>query len=172
MTSTITNYSNLIDTTFPVPGVDNDTQGFRANSINIQQAFDTAADEITNLQTEYGGLLSQLNNATIVGENYAAVVASTVTTLVVNSLSNYNPDIVSPIVSVWYNTTITNAITNITSATLVTVSNPPAASTGTVGDMKGMFCVTTSAVYFCYNNYVGDNADIWAKVNTVGKSWP
>ena len=172
MTSTVTNYSNLIDTSFPVPGVDNDTQGFRNNSMNIQQALDTAANEITNLQTQYGGLVTQINDATVIGDNFAAIVASTVTTIVVNSLSNYNPDIVSPIVSLWYNTTITNSISAITSGTFVTRSDPPAASTGTVGDVKGMCCVTTSAVYFCYNNYVGDNADIWAKVNTVGQHWP
>ena len=97
MTSTVTNYSNLIDTSFPVPGVDNDTQGFRNNSMNIQQALDTAATEITNLQTQYGGLVTQINDATVIGDNFAAIVASTVTTIVVNSLSNYNPDIVSSV---------------------------------------------------------------------------
>ena len=50
MSSTVTNYSNQINTRFPVPGEDNDSQGFRNNFSNIQNAFGTASDEITNLQ--------------------------------------------------------------------------------------------------------------------------
>jgi hypothetical protein len=43
------NASN-IDTTFPIAGQDNDTQGFRTNYINIKNNFVTAATEITTLQ--------------------------------------------------------------------------------------------------------------------------
>lgn len=110
MTSTITNYSALIDTTYPIPGVDNDTQGFRDNYIQIKRSFDTAASEITDLQISQYEVNTRLNNATVVGDNYAALIASTVTTLVINSLTNSSPDIVTPIVSTWYNTTITNDI--------------------------------------------------------------
>ena len=49
MISTITNYSNNIDTLFPVPGQDNDSQGFRDNFANIRQALNIAAGEISNL---------------------------------------------------------------------------------------------------------------------------
>lgn len=50
MASTVTEVSNNINVNFPVPGVDNDTQGFRNNFANIQQGFSRTANEITNLQ--------------------------------------------------------------------------------------------------------------------------
>jgi hypothetical protein len=50
MASTLTNYSKNIDTTFPVPGQDNDTQGFRDNFIAIKNSLDTAAAEISDVQ--------------------------------------------------------------------------------------------------------------------------
>jgi hypothetical protein len=49
MSSTLTTYSNNINTTYPYPGVDNDTQGFRDNFANIKNALNTAAGEIGNL---------------------------------------------------------------------------------------------------------------------------
>jgi hypothetical protein len=50
MSSTITNYTSNINTAFPVPGADNDTQGFRDNFGAIQNALDVAAAEISDLQ--------------------------------------------------------------------------------------------------------------------------
>lgn len=50
MTSSVTNYSNLINVNFPVPGIDNDTQGFRTNFSKIQSALTVASDEISELQ--------------------------------------------------------------------------------------------------------------------------
>lgn len=64
MTSTISNYSTLIDTTFPVAGIDNDTEGFRENSINVVRSLNVAATEITTLQIAQEGLSNDLNNAT------------------------------------------------------------------------------------------------------------
>jgi hypothetical protein len=49
MASNIT--SDTIDATYPVAGVDNDTQGFRDNFGIIKQNFQYAATEITDLQT-------------------------------------------------------------------------------------------------------------------------
>lgn len=49
MTTTITNFVNNIDVTYPIPGVDNDTQGFRDNFANIKNALKSAASEITGL---------------------------------------------------------------------------------------------------------------------------
>lgn len=115
MTSTISNYSALIDTAFPIPGVDNDTQGFRNNFININKSFDVASSEITGLQTSQKDVLSRLNEATIVGDSFAAVIASTVTTIVINSLTNKSPDIVTPTVQDWYENTITNEISDLQS---------------------------------------------------------
>lgn len=51
MTSTVTQFSNQINVNFPVAGQDNDSQGFRNNFSKIQNAFATAAQEITTLQT-------------------------------------------------------------------------------------------------------------------------
>jgi hypothetical protein len=48
MTSNI--ISTNIDTAFPIPGVDNDSQGFRDNFINIKTALTTASIEISELQ--------------------------------------------------------------------------------------------------------------------------
>lgn len=48
MASNIT--SDTIDATYPVAGVDNDTQGFRDNFSIIKQNFAYAATEITDLQ--------------------------------------------------------------------------------------------------------------------------
>jgi hypothetical protein len=50
MTSTVTNYSDNIKVLYPVPGVDNDTQGFRDNFSNIKNALTAAATEINYLQ--------------------------------------------------------------------------------------------------------------------------
>jgi hypothetical protein len=43
------NTTNL-DTTYPIAGQDNDTQGFRTNFTNIQNNFVVAYNEITALQ--------------------------------------------------------------------------------------------------------------------------
>ena len=40
-----------INVNFPVPGISNDSVGFRTNFGNIVAALDTAASEITQLQT-------------------------------------------------------------------------------------------------------------------------
>ena len=56
--STITSVSSLIDPQFPVPGQDNDTQGFRDNFGNIQEALNRAAAEITDLQVINSALVS------------------------------------------------------------------------------------------------------------------
>jgi hypothetical protein len=64
MASTITEITSLIDTTFPVPGQDNDTQGFRDNFANIRNGLEYAAEEISLLDIEQIGILNQLNNFT------------------------------------------------------------------------------------------------------------
>jgi hypothetical protein len=44
--------TNAINTSYPVPGVNNNTQGFRDNFTNITNNLDTAATEITDLQSK------------------------------------------------------------------------------------------------------------------------
>ena len=43
--------SNNIDGTYPIAGIDNDSQGFRDNFTNIKNNFAYAASELTDLQT-------------------------------------------------------------------------------------------------------------------------
>jgi hypothetical protein len=62
MISTITNYSHNIDTLFPVPGQDNDSQGFRDNFANIKQSLNIAATEINNLSLN----LSPITQKTVI----------------------------------------------------------------------------------------------------------
>jgi hypothetical protein len=62
MISTITNYSNNIDTLFPIPGQDNDSQGFRDNFANIRQSLGIAADEINKLSLN----LSPITQKTVI----------------------------------------------------------------------------------------------------------
>jgi hypothetical protein len=50
MTSQITTSANIINTTYPVAGQDNDSQGFRDNFSAIQTSLYQAANEITKLQ--------------------------------------------------------------------------------------------------------------------------
>jgi hypothetical protein len=71
MASTITNYSDNIDTDFPVPGVDNDTQGFRNNFSNIRDGLEAASTEIADIQLIQTGLITQINSITT-PENIAA----------------------------------------------------------------------------------------------------
>lgn len=65
MASTITNYSNSINVNFPVPGENNDSQGFRNNFSKIQSALTVASKEITSIQN--GSV--NLNTTNDFGEN-------------------------------------------------------------------------------------------------------
>jgi hypothetical protein len=41
--------TNNIDTQYPVPGIDNDTEGFRSNFLSIKEGLDTAKTEIDDI---------------------------------------------------------------------------------------------------------------------------
>lgn len=60
MSSTVTNFSNNINVSYPIPGVDNDTQGFRDNFANIKNALSATASELSNLNL----YTSKLNTGT------------------------------------------------------------------------------------------------------------
>lgn len=79
MTSSITNYSSLINPAFPVAGQDNDSQGFRDNFTNIQNALSQASTELSDIQLTYAKLDTAndfdgnvITNATLVGNAYTA----------------------------------------------------------------------------------------------------
>ena len=69
MPSTVTNYSNNINVLYPIPGVDNDTQGFRDNFANIKNALQAASVELDNLLLN----TSKLNTGTN-DYNYGATI--------------------------------------------------------------------------------------------------
>jgi len=48
--------TSKIDTTFPIPGRDNDSQGFRTNFSSIKQSLTQAASEISDLQSHKASL--------------------------------------------------------------------------------------------------------------------
>lgn len=89
MASSITQYSNLIDINFPIPGVNNDTQGFRNNFNRIQSALSRASSEISDLQkssinlsttNDFGNNIikrAALQNSSIVVNN-VGIVSNTV----------------------------------------------------------------------------------------------
>jgi hypothetical protein len=88
-----------IDTTFPIAGQDNDTQGFRTNYINIRNNFTTAAQEITTLQTQvYANANVATYLPTYTGNITAAnIVAASInaTNLTVANISYVNQEIIN-----------------------------------------------------------------------------
>ena len=69
MTSNI-NVNNII-TTFPIPGQDNDSQGFRDNFTNIKNSFNAAKAEIEDLQNK--AVLKDALISTALNNNMAGV---------------------------------------------------------------------------------------------------
>jgi hypothetical protein len=68
MSSTVTTYSSNINTNYPYPGVDNDTQGFRDNFSNIKNAVNAAAGEIDFLMQNTVKKGYNVNTSTIYGD--------------------------------------------------------------------------------------------------------
>ena len=97
MASTITNFSSVIDAQFPVPGQDNDTQGFRNNFSNIRDSLGAAAAEITDLQVTNIGIINSLNNfVNPTNFNGDTVTATTIrSTSIVNAGSISTNDLTS-----------------------------------------------------------------------------
>ncbi len=61
--STATDYISQIDTSFPTPGVDNDTTGFRNNFSAISNALITNTSDIIKLQAVQVNLLKYATSA-------------------------------------------------------------------------------------------------------------
>jgi hypothetical protein len=191
MASTITEITSLIDTNFPVPGQDNDTQIFRNNFRNIQAGLEYAAEEISLLDIEQIGILNQLNNFT----NPTTFRGSEVTATVINSVTiNNSGDItvsgtgrfvgdgsLLSNLSVANVTQISN-LTNLTTQNLtvglvngftatVYIPNAPTASTGTVGHKQGMIHANSTTVFICYRDYASTTTNIWARITGLTGSW-
>lgn len=165
MTSTVTDYSSLIDTTYPIPGADNDTQGFRNNFGNIKIALDSAASEISDLQVIQSALVSIKSDApsTVYGTSgdiRGQIYASSTTVAIA-----YN-DYTSTATAIW------NIIDTVKAGkALQWKSSAPAASTGTSGDVQGMVYASTNTLYVCFQNYVNTTTNIWSKVAMTGGTW-
>mgnify|MGYP003112676811 FL=1 len=81
--------SDTIDETYPVAGIDNDTQGFRDNFNIIKTGLTTAKSEITDLQanTPKTNATSSFNNNTISNVNFLSSTKATTVTNVVGDTS-------------------------------------------------------------------------------------
>lgn len=90
MTSTITQYSNLINANFPVPGEDNDSQGFRSNFSNIQSALTVASKEITNIQNN----AVNLSDTNDFGNNVIKRASFQNCSVVVNDVGSVGSDVI------------------------------------------------------------------------------
>jgi hypothetical protein len=67
-----------INTTYPIAGQDNDTQGFRTNFTNIQNNFTVASSEITALQGNVAQLQTEIitGNITVQGNVITSTIIS------------------------------------------------------------------------------------------------
>lgn len=87
MPSTVTNYSNNINVLYPIPGVDNDTQGFRDNFANIKNALGAAAVELDNLILNTSKLNTGTNDYSYGATIYRAPLKAT--GHIIGTIDNY-----------------------------------------------------------------------------------
>jgi hypothetical protein len=141
---------NNIDTSYPVAGQDNSTQGFRTNFTNIKQNFQYAEDEINALQTN-----SAVNNAANNFNNnliYAARMQDIAFTKITDSSAS--GAIILNFATGQYYSLVTDGSTSLT------FSNWPAANESAVGYMRLQVQVTNVAhtVTIAANNSEGGAA--------------
>jgi len=136
MASNVTNYSQNIDTNFPVQGQDNPSQGFRDNFAQIRLALNTAAEEISTVQTLHSSsnytLLPATN--TILG----GVIPDNATTFVdsngrIRAQTSYVLPVASPIIlgGVKIGSNITYSLDG-----TISVANLSTATTNILGGVK------------------------------------
>jgi hypothetical protein len=169
MTSTVTQYSSLIDETFPVAGQANDTQGFRDNFAAIKNSFTATSNEINNLQLQINTIASTssifaANVATTVTNTVLANITATVGVIVANSLTNYYT-------TASVNSLIQTQLLNVISTSSRYTIAAPTTSKGGYGDTKGMIFATTTTIYVCHKSWANDGTDIWAKVAATTSPW-
>ena len=147
MTSTVTNYSNLIDETYPIPGADNDTKGFRDNFGNIKNALTIVSNEISDLQVIQTAIMSVTVNkpssvygtsGDILGQTY--IDSSTIAIAYNNYVNTSTP--------IW------NIIdtTKINESVKLTDSIPPDVY-GASGLTKGLIYADASTIAVSFNDY-------------------
>jgi hypothetical protein len=171
MTSTVTNYSNNIQSAYPTAGANNDSQGFRDNFAAIKNSLSVAASEITTLQLNgvnlnkavndfaFSSVLTraQLQNSGLVAVNAASSATNVANVIPVDySLGSYQKIAVAGggvstfSVSNWPNTGIyANLRLEISLASLgtITFDASQSATPGTVrNDLSAVPYTTTSTV--------------------------
>ena len=141
---------NNIDTSYPVAGQDNSTQGFRTNFTNIKQNFQYAEDEINALQNN-GVVTNAANNF---NDNliYAARMQDIAFTKITDSSAA--GAVILNFASAQYYSLVTDGAINIT------FSNWPAANESAVGYMRLQVQVTnvSHTVTIAANNSEGGAA--------------
>lgn len=70
--------TNGMNVNYPVPGVNNDSQGFRTNFASIKNNLDTASTEITDLQNKVI-LKSALANTTLNNDMANTLISNALT---------------------------------------------------------------------------------------------
>lgn len=101
MTSKINTVS--IDASFPVAGKDNPSQGFRDNFSNIKTGLETAASEISDLQSNTAQLtlandfsfVGSLERTTFRNTGYTAINAAAITGTIDYTLGSYHKSAIS-----------------------------------------------------------------------------
>ena len=180
MASNINPYN--IDTTYPIAGQDNDTQGFRTNYQSIQNNFVTAQAEITAIQSNiaavqttflptYTGVLTAGNIATTNGIFWAngTNYASTISTPGNISVGNVNANGIvanvfysnSPFGSVGLNT---NPINTFIGNTLTLFNNASIYGTMSVGQPLSITALNANIQF-------GSNVNNYSQVNSQNKNW-
>jgi hypothetical protein len=141
---------NNIDTSYPVAGQDNSTQGFRTNFTNIKQNFQYAEDELNALQTN--GVVN--NDANNFNNNliYAARMQDIAFTKITDSSAA--GAIILNFATGQYYSLVTDGVVSLT------FSNWPAANESAVGYMRLQVQVTNVAhtVTIAANNSEGGAA--------------
>ena len=151
MSSTATSYINSINTNYPVPGVDNDTQGFRDNYSNIKNSLTTLAGEVGSFQLNKV-VTNETNDFGHVGSLYRPILDSygekifDVGTVAVNTeinaqQGNYQTVSVSGTVNFNVTNWADNSISNVKSHVLLEITNDTASTatvtfTNTLGSLK------------------------------------
>jgi hypothetical protein len=103
MTSLIN--TTTIDTTYPIAGQDNDTQGFRTNFTSIKNNLNQAATEITALQSNVSILQSSIT--TLANLTQAQVTAlSPVNGMIIYNYTFSNVQVYTSYLGRWGNLTL------------------------------------------------------------------
>ena len=92
MSSTSTTFINSINTNYPVPGVDNDTQGFRDNYSNIKNSLAALAGEVGTLQITSVST-NETNDFSFAGKLYRPVLDSVSNRITTHLEQNTNFDV-------------------------------------------------------------------------------